>query len=69
MNRPARRLALECDKPASGLGVACWEAQADGVPCGRLVSSCADCDRRPGLDPEFPAPAAGRKKPGDPLDA
>jgi hypothetical protein len=29
----------------SGLGVACFEAQADGVPCSDLGTRCGDCDR------------------------
>ncbi len=29
----------------SGLGVACAEAQADGVPCPAPESDCASCER------------------------
>lgn len=32
-------------KPRSGLGVACREAQADGVPCSDLGAQCGECDR------------------------
>jgi hypothetical protein len=31
--------------PRSGLGTACCEAQADGVPCGDVGTRCGDCDR------------------------
>ncbi len=29
----------------SGLGVACAEAQADGVPCNALDRECTSCER------------------------
>ncbi len=29
----------------SGLGAACAEAQADGVPCGDLDRECVNCER------------------------
>lgn len=31
--------------PASGLGVPCREAQADGTPCTQMRADCADCDK------------------------
>lgn len=31
--------------PHSGLGVACSEAQADGVPCPEAGCDCKDCER------------------------
>lgn len=33
------------DAAESGLGVPCYEAQADGVPCDQLKSDCADCEK------------------------
>lgn len=35
---------------ASGLGVPCAEAQADGVPCGELGIECHECQRGPRAD-------------------
>jgi hypothetical protein len=32
-------------EPASGLGVLCCEAQADGVPCAEPGGRCEDCER------------------------
>jgi hypothetical protein len=32
-------------EPATGLGVLCCEAQADGVPCGEVGSQCEGCER------------------------
>ncbi len=31
--------------PRGGLGTACFEAQADGVPCSDVGARCGDCDR------------------------
>ena len=36
----------------SGLGVLCFEAQADGVPCTNPSTACMECARiRPSPDP------------------
>ena len=49
----------------SGLGVPCWEAQADGVPC-EVMRDCAECERA--LEPPAeaqpgPSPNGGRARP------
>ena len=42
--------------PATGLGVPCCEAQADGVPCPELGTHCADCERAQQHRPTRPPP-------------
>jgi hypothetical protein len=48
--------------PATGLGVPCCEAQADGVPCAELGRPCADCERGAQRRPTRPPPL------GEPFD-
>ncbi len=42
--RDVSRAILE-RRRASGLGVACTDAQADGVPCDMATGDCATCQR------------------------
>jgi hypothetical protein len=48
----------ELTRPETGLGVSCWEAQADGVPCDELGTDCTDCERveAPSVRPESERP-------------
>jgi hypothetical protein len=61
LTRPSRGTAR------SGLGVACYEAQADGVPCSDVGAQCGECDRaqtrRQGQDQ--PAPPASPAQPAN----
>jgi len=63
MNRRMRDLrsgVLE-RRAASGLGVACAEAQADGVPCSTPDCDCGDCERAAAaVVPRVGAPAPGK---------
>lgn len=47
MSRPTRdpKAAIRERKSASGLGVGCAEAQADGVPCEEIARDCEECER------------------------
>ncbi|HEX9107073.1 MAG TPA: hypothetical protein VF832_07590 [Longimicrobiales bacterium] len=47
MTRPTRDVskAILERRRASGLGVACADAQADGVPCDVVHGDCASCQR------------------------
>ena len=47
-------------RAASGLGVACAEAQADGVPCTAPDCDCGSCERaRAAAVPRVGTPAPG----------
>ncbi len=60
---------VESWRSASGLGVPCAQAQADGVPCFELGRECAECEeafqtwlaregKGPGEDLSAPSPPA-----------
>lgn len=42
---PAREPRSFTKPPRPGLGIPCRDAQADGVPCGKVRVSCDQCDR------------------------
>jgi hypothetical protein len=65
MNRAESRLPFAGLPAVSGLGVACREAQADGVPCDHVAANCTDCARAAGTAIPAPARAPAPRVPGD----
>jgi len=55
MIQPQEWSQLAPGRRPNGLGAACAEAQADGVPCGDVQKSCSECARNEqrGIESDF----------------